>query len=131
MTYKLNIERSPVLNTKWGRAKINNHGRYQITTRKEGNGGKLLHRLIWEDYHGKKIPEGYVIHHKDYNPLNNDISNLELRTLSEHRSLHMTGENNPCYGRTGENNPSYKHIPLIRKGGFINNKQRYQISFLT
>lgn len=138
MMYKLNIKRSPVLNTKWGRAKIN-HNHYQITTRKEENGGKLLHRLIWEEYYGKNIPEGYVIHHKDENPLNNCISNLELMTFPKHVSLHMSGENNPWYGKTGENhptygtigekNPNYKHIPLVRKGGFINNKQRYQIWF--
>lgn len=36
----------PILHTKFGTAKINKKGHYQITSRKEGNGGKLLHRLM-------------------------------------------------------------------------------------
>lgn len=50
-----------------------------------------LHRVIWEDNRGP-IPCDCVIHHKDGNPLNNDISNLEcipeylhLRTCHKNR----------------------------------------------
>ena len=81
-----------ILNTKYGRAKIDNHGYYRITSGKEGNNGKRLHRLIWEDYHGKKIPEGYVVHHIDGNKLNNDIGNLKLMNHSEHLSHHHKGK---------------------------------------
>ena len=42
-----------------------------------GYHGKYLHRAVWEFYNGK-IPIGYVIHHKDGNPENNDIENLQL-----------------------------------------------------
>ncbi|MBE3092789.1 MAG: HNH endonuclease [Chloroflexi bacterium] len=45
----------------------------------------LAHRMIWEKYYGT-IPEGHIVHHKDENKLNNDISNLELK---ENRSKHM------------------------------------------
>lgn len=38
------------LHTKWGTAKINSDGYYVITSRKEGNNGKRLHRLIARDY---------------------------------------------------------------------------------
>lgn len=51
----------------------------------------LLHRYIWEHHNGCKIPEGYVIHHKDHNKENNDISNLILMSLSEHTSYHTKG----------------------------------------
>ena len=37
----------------------------------------LMHQYIWKKYHGE-IPEGSVIHHKDNNPANNKIENLEL-----------------------------------------------------
>ena len=42
-------------NTKYGIAKIHNTGYYRITSRKEGNNGKLLHRLIFEDVHKRKL----------------------------------------------------------------------------
>lgn len=45
------------------------------------------HRVIWEQYHGK-IPKGYIIHHKDENKLNNDISNLQLVTRAQHSKIH-------------------------------------------
>lgn len=46
-----------------------------------------LHRQIWIDNHGD-IPKGFVIHHKDDNPLNNDISNLEMISHGDHTRLH-------------------------------------------
>lgn len=76
-----------VLKTKWGRAKINKGGYYVITSGKEGNNMKLLHRLIWEEYYGP-IPEGFDVHHKDENTANNDISNLELISHPKHASHH-------------------------------------------
>ena len=79
-----------ILNSKWGKVKINSNGYYWITSRKEGNNNKLLHRLIFEDFYGK-IPNGCHIHHKDGNPLNNCIMNLQLLTKREHISVIKTG----------------------------------------
>lgn len=105
-----------VLKTKWGTARINNSGYYWITTYKDGNRGKLLHKLIWIEHNGP-IPEGYVVHHHDHNKLNNNINNLELMTLSEHTTYHnknmsderkqkiskaMLGDKNPNYGGLSE-----------------------------
>ena len=48
-----------------------------------------LHHAVFCYYNNiTKIPKGYVIHHKDFNKLNNDISNLQLLTISEHVTLH-------------------------------------------
>jgi hypothetical protein len=47
----------------------------------------LVHVLVWEKYNGKK-PCGFHIHHKDGNPKNYNISNLQLLTYVEHRRLH-------------------------------------------
>ncbi len=44
--------------------------------------------LLWEEHNGK-LPKGYVIHHKDRNTLNDDISNLEAVTRSEHLKEHL------------------------------------------
>lgn len=106
--YKLEIEPSETLPTPWGTAKISNRGYYKITSRKEGNNNKLLHRLIWEKHYGEISPNNHI-HHVDGNPLNNCIWNLDSMTQAEHRSLHMKGKNNPMYGRTREkhHNPMY------------------------
>ena len=49
----------------------------------------LQHRHILKDF----IKEGNVIHHKDRNPSNNDISNLMILTnQSQHAHLHGLGK---------------------------------------
>ena len=79
------------MKTKFGNVKINSVGYYVVTSTKEGNHRKLLHRLIWEDFWGCEIPKDYVIRHKDGNKLNNCILNLQLMSDKDHRSLHSTG----------------------------------------
>lgn len=54
----------------------------------ERKGAKGLHVAIWEFYSGKTVPKGFVVHHKDHNPFNNDFSNLECISRSEHLKLH-------------------------------------------
>lgn len=72
--------------TKLGLVNENNQGYYRLTN------NELLHRKVWEEYYGQKIPEGYVIHHIDHNPLNNSISNLQLMTFEDHARLHHKGK---------------------------------------
>lgn len=50
-----------------------------------------VHRHIMEVFLGRKLTRNEIVHHKDGNPLNNDISNLELLSRSEHSRYHMTG----------------------------------------
>lgn len=62
------------------------------------------HRLIAEKYllndensieiNGKKYlkPE-FIVHHKDMNKINNEVSNLQIMTLKEHTSLHLKLKN--------------------------------------
>lgn len=90
------------LQTKFGNATIASNGYYCISSSREGNHKKLLHRLIYEDFWGVKLPEEIVVHHKDENKLNNCILNLEAMEDKEHRSLHSAGENNskPWLGKT-------------------------------
>jgi len=89
------------LSTKFGTAKINKRiGYYQITSVKEGNDCKYLHRLIFEDFYNMTIPKGYIIHHKNGNKLDNCILNLQLMKRSEHMKMHNTGENHYNYGGT-------------------------------
>ena len=49
---------------------------------------KQLHKAVWEYYNGREVPDGYHVHHKDFNCYNNDISNLEILPAKEHLALH-------------------------------------------
>jgi len=61
---------------------------------KKVNGKRLrLHRYIWCKHFGE-IPQNMHIHHKDENKDNNDISNLELLSNSEHTKFHKSQEEN-------------------------------------
>jgi hypothetical protein len=70
----------------------------KFTVRKQGYYGattgdrKLMHRYVWEKQHGP-IPEGYEVHHVDHDRSNNEISNLEIYTKSDHARLFSTGSN--------------------------------------
>ena len=48
----------------------------------------LLHRFVWMICMQRDIPKHCIIHHKDNDPSNNDISNLQILTYSEHSTLH-------------------------------------------
>ena len=79
------------MKTKFGNARFD--GRYmRISSRKEGNEGKMLHRLVFEDFYNITLPSNIVIHHNDENPLNNEIWNLIPMTPEEHNTLHHKGK---------------------------------------
>ena len=50
------------------------------------------HRYLMEQHLGRKLTQNEVVHHKDGNPLNNDLSNLEIMPLSEHARMHQLGK---------------------------------------
>lgn len=83
------MKENDVLITKFGRAKINKRGYYIITSSKEGNNAKQLHRLIWEDWYGKPVPDGYDIHHINGDRCDNRIQNLQCVEHSLHASFHQ------------------------------------------
>ena len=58
------------------------------------------HVVVWESAHGK-IPEGYEIHHADFNPSNNAIENLRCLTIPEHKKIHVA--NRPQHMHVCEN----------------------------
>ena len=66
-----------------------------------------LHRQIWIDNFGE-IPKGFVIHHKDENPLNNKLDNLELMAKGVHSRLHTK--------RPEHIKVAKKNLELARKG---------------
>lgn len=61
------------------------------------NRNKSEHRIIAKHFHGE-VPKGHVVHHKDYNSLNNAPENLEIMSKEAHDHLHskdMIGDKNP------------------------------------
>lgn len=48
----------------------------------------LEHRYVMEKHLGRKLSPSEIVHHKDGNGLNNEISNLEIMSQREHRIKH-------------------------------------------
>ena len=86
---------SSAVQTKFGNVSMHK-GYLVITSRAEGNYGKSLHRLIFEDFYqcdlNEEFPEGVIIHHEDGNKLNNEIWNLVPMCRGEHAILHRNPE---------------------------------------
>jgi hypothetical protein len=87
--YTIN-QQGEVYSTKWGylkqlkpqRASQSRKGYVQIRLfNEEYPKGRLqyIHRLVWETFKGE-IPKGMEIDHMDNNPMNNNLSNLQLIT---------------------------------------------------
>lgn len=79
------IDMEPSYRVKFNGQKYYWYGRYYgATTRK----GPDLHRAVWI-FHNGPIPSGHHIHHVDHDATNNDISNLECISSSEHTRRHQ------------------------------------------
>ena len=68
-------------------------GRLRNNTEKEHSYPKIfgthVHRILAEEIIGRPLKKGEVVHHKDDNPRNNSIDNLEvLSSQAEHAKLH-------------------------------------------
>ena len=53
-------------------------------------GGKQIavSRLIMEQHLGRKLTSSEIVHHRNENPSDNHIENLEIVTRSEHKKIH-------------------------------------------
>lgn len=46
--------------------------------------------VVWEQAHGQSLPKGMIVHHRDRDSLNDNPSNLEALTRSEHIQEHKS-----------------------------------------
>ena len=61
------------------------------------NGERMLKsHYVWSKEHNRKVPKGFVVHHKDLNPKNDSSKNLKLMTKAKHNKLHTS--NKGLYG---------------------------------
>jgi hypothetical protein len=108
------------LHTKYGNARVKD-GYYKISSRKEGNMGKLLHRLIAADYFGEWIndPQDFFdIHHIDENPLNNCVLNLEPMPHNEHSRIHKINEKHPFQNKKHSDESAMKISQANNTSGY-------------
>ncbi len=72
-------------------------GRWQVTlSDRNGRRGKMAHyEYIWLKGNPsfRAIPPGYLIHHLDLDPLNDDVSNLALMFRHHHWAYHLKHKN--------------------------------------
>jgi len=70
----------------------------------------------WEKAWGKQLPKGYVIHHKDGNPENNSISNLQMISRAKSNKIHKKGKTlkQQKYASKNEPNIAGKEKPQRR-----------------
>ena len=71
----------------------------------------LKHRYIWEQHNGP-IPDGYEVHHKDLDSHNNDIANLELMAVHDHRSYHSKRQTGRKLSEETKDKIRQKHLGI-------------------
>ena len=105
---------------------------------------KPYHTHIYHDIYCKyygidEIPEGYHVHHKDFNHYNNYPDNLELLTSSEHTTLHNQykeewqshiGDSTPLLEYWAMPEHRHEHSELMKKR-FDDPNERLKISIGT
>lgn len=93
---------------------------------KESNGykkfhGRHEHRVIMEKHLNRKLLRDEIVHHKDGNKGNNDISNLEVMTQSDHARKHSTKSRkcslNECNKKHRLNGFCEMHFARFKKYG--------------
>ena len=80
--------------------KVNDECKYlKIQLCEPGGKGKVqnlhIHRLVWT-WFNRVLPDGMEIHHIDFDPANNTLSNLECLTHEEHLEKHASDKEIKC-----------------------------------
>ena len=82
--------------TRWGKAYKTKTGYLRIFSKKEGNRGKYIHRVVaeeaWKEATGKELPEDKEIHHINWNKecfCRENLLILDRRLHNWHSMLNM------------------------------------------
>lgn len=96
----ININKEDILHKAYKKCWINKNRRVYWDRNKKRR--MLFSHFVWNLYHPDdeiKYRDGYNIHHKDENTLNDHPYNLEKLLRGKHVSNHNSGENHPFYGK--------------------------------
>jgi len=106
--------------------------RLSLVIRIEPGRYQSVAHFVWNFYNpDNKVfkGDGYIIHHLDEDPLNNQIMNLVKITRGEHNSYHRRfGENNSMWGKIGpmfgkvHTEESKRKMKESAKGGYFAGK---------
>jgi DNA-binding CsgD family transcriptional regulator len=64
------------------------NGYKRISSKAISEKRKSIHQIVMENYIGRELQKGEVVHHIDGNKQNNNINNLALMDISAHSRLH-------------------------------------------
>ena len=107
------LDLRPGMSVKAFSASIHRDGHWRIYGWANGRvQHRYIARLIWEYYHGK-VPEGMIIHHKDFQEINNNLDNLELLSVADHNRVHY-----PFRKAKGFFKKNHK-VVSISEGGYL------------
>lgn len=74
-----------------------------------------LHQMVWEHHFGE-IPRDHHIHHKNGDPTDNRIENLEAMHKKDHHSLHFSSEKQLSLMQTQDSRLKRKEWALSERG---------------
>ena len=80
----LQSERNPC----WKNGITVSNGYVQVSSKKYSNRLKKEHQIVMENYIGRELKKGEVVHHIDGDKTNNNINNLALMDITAHARLH-------------------------------------------
>lgn len=95
------------------------------------NKGRAVHIVAMENHLGRKLLPNEIVHHKDENRSNNELSNLELMTRSEHARHHREEEKERGTGRVKITQKQAEKIRTLYAAGDITTRllgERFGIS---
>jgi len=108
---------------------VNTHNYYRINLYKKGvRYSKLIHRLVAESFLINEFNKR-TVNHKDGNPSNNELSNLEWATDSENvkHSFDFLNRRPTCLGVHGKEHPRSKKVVCVTLGKSFDNAREAAI----
>jgi len=82
------------------------------------------YRKIYEEFYNIKIPNGYEIHHIDFNHSNNDIKNLVMLPKELHKDLHY------YYNEFERSKQNYTLEDITVFSGEVNSKSFFMFNLI-
>lgn len=110
-----------IIGTKWNAKPV----KISIKNGRRAIYGTYIYRLVDYLFRGE-LPDGYHIHHKNLNKLDDRLDNLVRLTINEHGQIHSFKENNPMYHKEFTNEHK-QHLSQAAKGNHKSKEHKEKI----